>query len=51
MRAAWPVRLVLWALVAIFVLWPGLFAPLLRPLAPPGMPVVYDRASLSGLTA
>lgn len=50
MRGAYLVRLALWALVAAFVLSPDLFAGLLRPLAPPGMPVIYDRASLGQLT-
>ena len=50
MKAAPFVRLALWTLVAAFVLWPDLFAPLLRPLAPDGMPVIYDRARLADLT-
>ena len=50
MKAAPFVRLALWTLVAAFVLWPDLFAPLLRPLAPEGMPVIYDRAGLADLT-
>ena len=50
MKAAPFVRLALWTLVAAFVLWPDLFAPLLRPLAPDGMPVIYDRAGLADLT-
>jgi osmoprotectant transport system permease protein len=43
-------RLALVALVAAFVLAPGAFAPLLAPFAPPGGPVIYDRASLLSLT-
>lgn len=43
-------RLALLALVAAFVLAPGAFAPLLAPFAPPGGPVIYDRASLASLT-
>ena len=50
MKAAPFVRLALWTLVAAFVLRPDLFAPLLRPLAPDGMPVIYDRARLADLT-
>lgn len=33
------------------ILFPALFQPLLRPFAPAGGPVIYDRASLAGLTA
>ncbi|CAM3257612.1 osmoprotectant transport system permease protein [Paracoccus aminovorans] len=33
------------------ILFPALFEPLLRPFAPAGGPVIYDRASLAGLTA
>lgn len=43
-------RLALLALVLAFVLAPEAFAPVLRPLAPPGGPVIYDRASLLSLT-
>ena len=43
--------LALAALVAAMVMAPGWFAPLLRPFAPPGGPVIYDRASLASLTA
>ena len=43
-------RLALLALVAAFVLAPEAFALLLTPFAPPGGPVIYDRASLLSLT-
>lgn len=33
------------------ILFPALFEPLLRPFAPAGGPVIYDRASLASLTA
>lgn len=36
--------------LAAFLAAPEAFAPLLRPLAPPGGPAIYDRASLLGLT-
>lgn len=49
MRPAGVLRLALLALTAAFLLFPALFAPMLRPLAPPNMPVIYDRASLSSL--
>ncbi len=38
------------AIVAALVFAPGLIEPILRPLAPPGGPVIYDRATLSSLT-
>ena len=43
-------RLILLGLVAAFLLVPEMFAPLLAPLAAPGGPVIYDRASLLTLT-
>lgn len=42
--------LVLALVVAVFLGAPSAFEPLLRPLAPPGGPVIYDRASLLSLT-
>lgn len=38
------------AIVAALVFAPELFEPLLRPLAPSGGPVIYDRATLASLT-
>ena len=38
-------------LVAAFLLVPSAFEPLLRPFAPEGGPVIYDRGGLLGLTA
>ncbi|TPE51033.1 ABC transporter permease [Amaricoccus solimangrovi] len=38
-------------LVAAFLAFPEAFVPVLRPFAPEGGPVIYDRASLAGLTA
>lgn len=38
------------ALSAALIFAPYLFEPLLRPLAPPGGAVIYDRASLASLT-
>ncbi|MEJ1157618.1 ABC transporter permease [Prosthecomicrobium sp. N25] len=50
MRAA-PIlmRLVLGAALALLLLHPEAFRPLLAPLADPGQPVIYDRASLLDL--
>ena len=42
-------RVLLLAVTAGLILQPDLFAPLLRPFAPEGGPVIYDRASLAGL--
>ncbi len=47
-RAAF--RLVLAGFVLAMLTAPDWFAPLLRPLAPPGGPAIYDRAGLAGLT-
>ena len=46
MRAA---PLLLAGATATFLAAPDAFTPLLRPFAPPGGPVIYDRASLAGL--
>ncbi|WP_299363862.1 ABC transporter permease [uncultured Paracoccus sp.] len=43
-------RLVLLAGVLGFILAPDSFVPLLRPFAPDGMPVIYDRAGFGNLT-
>ncbi|WP_290684593.1 MULTISPECIES: ABC transporter permease [unclassified Haematobacter] len=37
-------------IVAVLLLAPTLLEPVLRPLVPPGAPVIYDRATLSSLT-
>lgn len=39
------------AVTGAFLAMPGAFEPLLRPFAPPGGPILYDRASLAGLAA
>ena len=43
--------LALAAVTGAFLAAPDAFAPLLRPFAPAGGPVIYDRASLAGLAA
>lgn len=48
-RPALAARLTLAGVVLAFLLAPQVFAPLLRPLAPAGGPVIYDRASLASL--
>jgi len=50
MRGATAARLFLLTAVTGFVLAPGSFAWLLRPLAPEGMPIIYDRAPFWQLT-
>lgn len=45
MRATLPLA----AITVAFLAAPDAFAPLLAPFAPPGGPVIYDRASLAGL--
>ncbi len=49
MRAALP-RLVLFAVLALFLWRPHWFEPLFRPLTEDGAPAIYDRASLLTLT-
>ena len=51
MRRTRIVPLVLALAIAAFLLFPQAFEPLLRPFAPEGGPVIYDRGSLLGLTA
>ncbi|MBT0782432.1 ABC transporter permease [Paracoccus sp. pheM1] len=43
--------IVLVGMTGALVLFPALFEPVLRPFAPAGGPVIYDRATLAGLTA
>lgn len=42
---------ILIAVTGVLVFAPDLFVPVLRPLSPPGGPVIYDRASLANLAA
>ena len=46
----WLVRIAVFLLLALFLLTPESFAPLLRPLARYGAPAVYNQGSLLGIT-
>jgi len=50
MRAAWIIRLCLWALLCLFLLAPQLFTGLLQPLTRENAPVIYNQGSLWELT-
>jgi osmoprotectant transport system permease protein len=47
---AWILRSALLALLVLFLLLPEQFAPLLRPLTPPGASPIYDQGNLLHLT-
>ncbi|MFW2589777.1 ABC transporter permease [Sagittula sp. SSi028] len=46
----WGIRVGLLLLVAVMVIWPQVFTPVLAPFAPQGGPVIYARAPLWSLT-